>query len=92
LPPESSATIDYKKLILRLCTWRRCAPIDYSKNAHVVWFFVDTLDFVFGASDLIDSGWDIESWSQIPTSGSHPFGHYRLGYVTNLQALKQALS
>ncbi len=67
------------------------ARIDYSTHAGAVWFFVDTLEFVFGASDLIASGWDIESWSRTPTSGSHPFGQYRLGYATNLQGLTQAL-
>jgi hypothetical protein len=31
--------------------------IDYSNNYPIIWFFVDTLEFVFGVSDLIEAGW-----------------------------------
>jgi hypothetical protein len=64
---------------------------DYSANFNVVNFFTDTLEFVFAASDLIEAGWDVEAWSEIPTSMSHPFGRYRVNYLFSLQSLKALL-
>jgi hypothetical protein len=61
---------------------------DYSKEFHMVRFFTDTLEFVFAASDLIEAGWDVKAWIEIPTAMSHPFGRYRVEYAINLQELK----
>jgi ApeA N-terminal domain 1/Apea-like HEPN len=61
---------------------------DYDKNFDLVNFFIDTLEFVFAASDLIECGWDIKGWSKIPTSMSHPFGRYRVNYAGGLQMFK----
>jgi hypothetical protein len=54
-------------------------------------FFTNTLEFVFAASDLIEAGWDIKAWSEIGTVMSHPFGAYRLTYTRNLEELKALL-
>jgi hypothetical protein len=54
-------------------------------------FFTDTLEFIFGASDLIEAGWDIEKWIKAGTTLSHPFGGYRVGYAENLANLKSKL-
>jgi hypothetical protein len=35
---------------------------DYASDYPITWFFVDTLQFVFGASDLVEAGWDIAAW------------------------------
>lgn len=61
---------------------------DYSKNFGLVSFFTDTLEFVFAASDFIESGWDIHAWIKAPTGMSHPFGGYRVSYAANLKELK----
>ena len=61
---------------------------DYRGNFEAVVFFTDTLEFVFAASDLIEAGWDANAWSEVSTSGSHPFIHYRVNYAKNLQKLK----
>jgi hypothetical protein len=53
--------------------------MSYSENPQIVWFFADTLEFVFAASDLIEAGWDIGAWSA-RTSVSHPFGLYIRNY------------
>lgn len=67
--------------------------LDYDANfVDTVAFFTDTLEFVFAASDLIESGWDIKAWSEIPTSMSHPFGQYRVNYAGHLQRLKALLA
>lgn len=65
---------------------------DYSKESDVVIFFTDTLEFVFAASDLIESGWDVRAWTKIPTSMSHPFGGYRVSYCDNLRKLQSLVS
>jgi hypothetical protein len=64
------------------------ARIDYSQNFDVVTFFIDTLDFVFAASDLIECGWDIKAWSQTYTSTSHPFDRFRINYRSGLQMFR----
>jgi len=54
-------------------------------------FFVDTLEFVFAASDLVEAGWDVKAWSAKPTGTSHPFGAYRISYAMHLRKLKALL-
>ena len=66
--------------------------VDYDANRYLVNFFVDTLEFVFAASDLVESGWCIEEWAQRGSVMSHPFGRYRVDYQQNLDVLKRALS
>jgi hypothetical protein len=65
---------------------------DYMGNIRIVWFFVDTLEFVFGASDLIDAGWNIAAWLPKGTMMFHPFGEYKTTYLNGLDRLKQALA
>lgn len=43
-------------------------------------FHVDALEFVFGAADLLDAGWDYAEWSVRGTTMSHPFGEFRANY------------
>jgi hypothetical protein len=64
---------------------------DYNGNFAAVVFFTETLEFVFGASDLIDAGWDIRSWILQGTTMSHPFGRYRANYSLALANLKALL-
>jgi hypothetical protein len=54
-------------------------------------FFVDTLEFIFAASDLIDSGWSIQEWASRGTVMTHPFGRFRVTYKDRLAALKTLL-
>ncbi len=64
------------------------SKVDYSKNFDMVTFFTDTLEFVFGASELVEAGWEIRTFVETPTSKSHPYGAYRVNYKLNLQTLK----
>ena len=64
---------------------------NYNDNFNAVVFFTNTLEFVFAASDLIEAGWDIQAWSEIGTTMSHPFGAYRVNYALSLQKLKALL-
>jgi len=67
------------------------AKIDYSKHFAQVQFFTDTLEFVFAASDLVQSGWDITAWTKQASSVSHPFGRYHVNYGRQLSELKKLL-
>ena len=64
---------------------------DYSGNFDAVVFFIDTLEFVFAASDLMEAGWDVKPWSETYTTMSHPFSRYRVNYAAGLQMLKALL-
>lgn len=64
---------------------------DYEVHSDQPPFFTDTLEFVFAASDLIESGWDMAAWIQEGTTMSHPFGRYRVTYEERLAALKKLL-
>ena len=67
------------------------ANLDYSKHVAQVHFFTDTLEFVFAASDLVESGWDISAWTKRMSTLSHPFGQYRFNYATQLSELKKVM-
>ncbi|WP_421132978.1 HEPN domain-containing protein [Alteromonas sp. A079] len=64
---------------------------DYYSNFDLVCFFITTLEFVYGASSLIELGWDIERWNQQP-SLNHPFNFYLESYVVNLNKLNSIIS
>lgn len=65
------------------------AKIDYNKHFDQVQFFTDTLEFVFAASDLVESGWDITAWTKQGSTLSHPFGRYLVNYAQQLNELKK---
>jgi hypothetical protein len=64
---------------------------DYTEHFDVVCFFTETLEFVFAASDLIDSGWDIATWTRQGTTMSHPFGGFLVSYTGGVRRLKEVL-
>lgn len=65
--------------------------LDYARSSDTVDFFIDTLEFVFGASDLIEGGWDAKAWAERGTTMSHPFGRFRVTYKDRLKKLKALL-
>jgi hypothetical protein len=65
--------------------------IDYSIHSAQVHFFTDTLEFVFAASELIESGWDITTWITQSLTLHHPFSQYRFNYLPMLSDLKKLL-
>lgn len=67
------------------------AKIDYSLHFDQFQFFTDTLEFVFAASDLVDSGWNITAWTKQGSTLSHPFGQYHVNYAQQLSELKKLL-
>ena len=58
----------------------------------VMFFLTSTLEFVFVASDLIESGWDIRDWRDKGYTRDHPLAFYLLDYRENLNNLENLLS
>ena len=52
-------------------------------------FLTDTLEFVFAVSELIEAGWDIESWNY--NRSTHPFGRYLGNYKSYLGNYREDL-
>jgi len=65
------------------------SPVNYGESGSLI-FLTSTLEFVFGASDLIEAGWDAASWMERRT-GDHSFGRYIVDYIGNLEALKRSM-
>lgn len=55
-------------------------------------FFIDTLEFIFGASDLIEAGWNINRWVEQGSCLTHPYGLYLYGYNQRIEAFKYAIT
>lgn len=54
-------------------------------------FVTDTLEFIYGASDLLEAGWDIRGWLAKGSTLSHPYSQYVHSYQMNLDKLKETL-
>lgn len=67
------------------------ATFDYEGEFTSFAFLVDTLEFVFGASDLIELGWDFVEWQSQGAIPHHSFGRYILNYEDNIQRLTKLL-
>jgi hypothetical protein len=89
--PELSLVVDHAVNCRNYYVHGTSSGVDYEANGYLVNFFVDTLEFVFAASDLVESGWSIQEWAD-RGGMSHPFGRYRVAYQQNLDILKQVLS
>ena len=53
-------------------------------------FLTDTLEFIFGVSELVESGWELGTWYHQAFS-HHPFAQYLRGYPEDLAELKRRL-
>lgn len=65
--------------------------INYRANFNLVVFFTDTLEFVFGASDLLEAGWDINAFIAKGTSMTHPYGTYLVSYKEGLALFESVI-
>jgi hypothetical protein len=63
----------------------------YDDDIRPLAFMIETLEFVFGASELIACGWDANRWALTGTSFAHPFGCYRANYSLNFRHFKEWL-
>lgn len=63
---------------------------DYFKKFDEFCFFIDTLIFIYGVSEMIQNGWTFNKW-KAGALNSHPFSNYLRNYDESLQDLKEAL-
>lgn len=63
---------------------------DYYEHFDLVHFFIHTLEFIFGVSELTEAGWDFDRWMQGHGGGFHPFKTYLSSYSMNLDRLNAA--
>ncbi|WP_219595689.1 HEPN domain-containing protein, partial [Vibrio parahaemolyticus] len=59
---------------------------DYDLHFDMVNFFIDTLEFIFVVSDLIECGWRIDDWRK-PYTPNHKVGRYFSEYPHYLSEL-----
>jgi hypothetical protein len=63
------------------------ASYDYRADGDAISLFTSTLEFVFGASELIECGWNIA----LSTGGSHPFAELLRSWSPRVENLKAQL-
>jgi hypothetical protein len=49
------------------------STIDYTTHWHLMVFLTRALEFIFGAADLLDAGWDAGAWRRRAGVLAHPF-------------------
>lgn len=64
--------------------------LEYEKIEPFLPFLTDTLEFVFAASDLIDSGWNAQHWLRSSHGSGHSFSRFLTGYTHQLGELRVA--
>lgn len=64
---------------------------DYFKEFDEFCFFIDTLIFIYGVSEMIQNGWTFNKWKP-GALNNHPFSDYLRDYNENLQGLKETLA
>lgn len=87
--PEFSYVTDEAVNCRNHCVHGTRHGIDYEKES--IWvFLLETLEFVFVVSCLIDAGWKIQTrYERDGGLGNHPFDRYITNYEGNLRRLKR---
>ena len=55
------------------------SEFDYLENTDLICFFIDTLFFIYAASEMIESGWRFNNW-EANNFNEHPFSMYITSY------------
>ena len=64
--------------------------IRIDQRLHLLHFLTNSLEFIFFASDFIDSGWNIVDWCNKAKPRGHPFHDYLVNFQEDLKRLKGA--
>lgn len=64
---------------------------DYMENFSQIPFFINTLSFIYGASELIELGWSFKNWEPDELN-FHPFSSYLISYSSKLERLNNVMS
>lgn len=63
---------------------------DYSDQFDLMCFFIDTLMFIYGISEMIECGWNRNNWTDDQIN-SHPYSLYLVSYEFHLNILVEVL-
>lgn len=66
----------------------KAAKVNY-RAGRTITFLTESMEFIYGVSELLECGWDIRSWLDNDRGGGHPFGHYLRNYDNSLLELKK---
>ena len=66
--------------------------IEYQMVESFLPFLTDALEFIFAASDFIESGWDAQRWASNGFGWGHSFARFRGEYDVALTELRRATS
>lgn len=69
----------------------RSKDFDIDAAERFVPFLTDALEFVFGASDFVEAGWDCGPWLRRGLSGGHRFSNFLRNYRARAAELREAL-
>ena len=82
----TDAAVDLRNLYVHGEQGKPDKKIQKLSQHHV--FLTDTLEFVLCASDLVELGWDVQSWNKKDKGHGHPFCIFLDGYKKNLSKFK----
>jgi hypothetical protein len=68
------------------------ADLDPARVEPLMPFLTDALEFVFGASDFIELGWDAPRWNREPMGWGHSFARFRSSYNLAIRELREAIA
>jgi hypothetical protein len=89
--PELNRVVDEAVKCRNYYVHGTSGSFDYDRNFEAVLFFTRSLEFIFAASDLIESGWNFTRWLKRGTALTHPFGQYKVSYPAAIARLLQLL-
>lgn len=81
-----SQAVDCRNFFVHGTSYR----FDYLKDFSHVCFFIDTLSFIYAASEMVQSGWTSSNWQPIEFN-THPFSMYIMDYEWELDSLDRTL-
>lgn len=89
--PELELVIDHAIGLRNYYVHGSSGGFDYGSDQVPIEFLTNALEFIFGISDLVDSGWDESKLAPQGRLFSHPFGRFCDSYALKLLEMKAKL-
>ena len=86
-----SNAVDLRNFYVHGSKRSKISNVNHSDKEKITPFLTSTLEFVFAASDLIESGWNVDNWLSSKEQ-HHPFWTYLERYKENFSGLRQLFS
>ncbi len=66
----------------------KTTEMNYRTGGTII-FLTQSIEFIYGVSELLECGWDIRSWLDNGHWSRHPFGYFLQNYDNSLQELQK---